>query len=354
MHVLKRRSRADNIPSDLRVVHGRTGRVVYLALLAIFALTAADYLFGDLLLLRADGLLLSDQNIIATTYVAQVDAINVKEGQSVTAGTPLLKLHSTELLEHLADLSTKRADIAAKRTDLKLQAENVTQLLPLAERRVAESDDAIKHLDALSTAKLVTPVRYEEALRLNYEASRDRVNLLTQRKVLDEELSSLTKALRDADEAMTKLQDIYMNGIVRTPVSGNIGASVPSVGTVYRPGEPILSVYTGKPYVLMFLPRRYLLPISIGMRLRINDGHSFAYGEIAEILPVTDALPKEFQNTFKPTDRNQLAKIDIEGGAPFPLKQKVYVTRFPTVLDWLLKSGGIAVAAPARPAQSVR
>ncbi len=36
-----------------------------------------------------------------------------------------------------------------------------------------------------------------------------------------------------------------------------------------------------------------------------------ADGVVTEILPLTDTLPKEFQNTFKPSDRSQLAKIKI-------------------------------------------
>ena len=153
---------------------------------------------------------------------------------------------------------------------------------------------------------------------MNYEASHDRVNLITQRQVLEEELSSLDDALADADDAIAKLKGLYADGIVRSPVSGSIGASVPFVGNVYRPGEPILSIYSGDPYVLVYLPRRYLFPIYVGMELRLTDGRDVADGIITEILPVTDTLPKEFQNTFKPSDRNQLAKIKTHDDVSVP------------------------------------
>src|SRR6185295_8201333 len=107
---------------------------------------------------------------------------------------------------------------------------------------------------------------------------------------LEQELTSLTDALADADDALAKLKALYANGVVRSPVSGSIGASVPSVGNVYRPGEPILSIYSGDPYVLVFLPRRYLFPIKVGMELRLTDGRDMADGVITEILPVTDTL----------------------------------------------------------------
>jgi multidrug resistance efflux pump len=338
MQPLKKRLRPDNIPSEKRVMRGRAGRTIYLILLLGFGLAVLNYMFGDYFLLQADGLVLRDQHVVATTYVARVESVDVTEGEAVKAGNPLLKLQSTEILERLADLSTKRAELVAKATEFKVRSESVTQLLPLAERRAAEAINTIKQFDALAAAKLVTSARYQEALRVNYEASRDQVSLLSQRDVLNGELSSLDNALADADDAIAKLKGLYSDGIVHSPVSGSIGASVPSVGNVYRPGEPILSIYSGDPYVLVYLPRRYLFPIYVGMELGLTDGRDVADGVIVEILPVTDTLPKEFQNTFKPSDRNQLAKIKLTTPSAFPLNQKVSVSRYSTLLSELLKA----------------
>lgn len=338
MQSLKKRLRPDNIPSETRVVRRRTGRAIYLLLLFAVGLAVLNYMLGDYFLLQADGLVLRDQHVVATTYVARVEGVNVTEGQAVEAGAPLLKLESTEILERLADLSTKRAELVAKGTDFKVKAETVAQLLPLAERRVAEAVNSIKKFDAMAAAKAVPSATYQEALRLNYEATHDRVNLFTQRLVLEEELSSLESALADAVDAIAKLKTLYADGLVKSPVRGFIGANVPSVGNVYRPGEAMLSVYSGAPYVLLYLPRRYLFPIYVGMQLRLTDGRDVADGTITEILPVTDTLPKEFQNTFKPSDRNQLAKIKLTTPSAFPLNQKVSVSRYSTMLGELLQA----------------
>jgi multidrug resistance efflux pump len=336
MRTIKKRMRPDNIPNEQRVMRGRTGRTIYIVLLSLFGLGVLNYLFGDFILLDADGLVLQDQHVIATPYVARLEKVDVTEGQHVDEGAPLLTLQSTELLERLADLSTKRAELVAKATDFKIRAENVTQLLPLAERRTEEAVNTIKQFDNLADARLVTSARYQEALRVNYEASKDKVNLLTQRLVLEEELASLVKALADADGAISKLQDVYADGVVKSPVAGSIGATVPAVGNVYRAGDPILTVYSGESYVLAFLPRRYLFPITLGMNVQISDGRDIANGVVSEILPVTDTLPKEFQNTFKPSDRNQLAKIKLDGPSPFPLNQKVNISRYSSLSSGLL------------------
>lgn len=327
MRALRKRLRPDNIPNEQRTARGSAGRIIYIVLLGLFSLTVLNYFFGDFFLLLADGLVLRDHTVVATTYIARVDKVDVKEGQIVQKGAPLLQLQSMEILERLADLSAKRADLAAKATDFKIRTDSVEQLLPLAERREAEAQRVIKQFDVVAKEGFVTSVRYEEALRANYEASRDRVTLSSQKRVLKEELAALEAARSDANATFGDLQKLYANGVVQAPVSGAVGATVPSVGNVYRPGEPLLTIYWGEPFVLLYLPRRYLFPVYVGMKLQVTDGQHTDSGVIAEILPVTDTLPKEFQNTFQPSDRSQLAKIKLSDGSHFPLNQKVSVSR---------------------------
>jgi multidrug resistance efflux pump len=334
MRPLRTRIRPDNIPNEHRTARGSLGRIVYLVLLGLFVLAVLNYLFGDFLLFRADGLVLRDRSVVATTYVARVDSIDVKEGQIVEKGAPLLELQSLEILERLADLSTKRAELLAKATDFKIRTETSTQLLPLAERRESEAARVIKEFDGLTVRGLVSSARYEEALRANFDARREHATLAAESRVLNDEMTAFQAALADADSTFRDLQALYSNGLVRAPVSGAVGATVPSVGNVYRPGEPLLTISFGEPYVLVYLPRRYLFPVYVGMKLQVTDGQNTASGVIAEILPVTDTLPKEFQNTFQPSDRNQLAKIELGSSSPFPLLQKVRVSRsFPQLLD---------------------
>jgi multidrug resistance efflux pump len=327
MRALKKRFRPDNLPNEKRVARGSVGRIVYLALLAAFTLAVLNFFFGDLLFMRADGLVLRDHTVVATTYIARVEKVGVKEGQIVKKGETLLQLQSLEVLERIADLSFKRADLAAKATDFKIRADSVAQLLPLAEHRAAEAKRVTQQFEGMQKEGFVRSVPYAEALRAEYDANKDLVNLSAQSRVLKEELSALEAARADADVTFEDLQKLYANGLVSAPLSGAVGASVPSVGNVYRPGEPMLSIYWGEPYVLMYLPRRYLFSINVGMRLTVTDGQHTEDGVITEILPLTDTLPKEFQNTFQPSDRNQLARVKLPATSVFPLHQTVTVSR---------------------------
>ncbi len=110
-------------------------------------------------------------------------------------------------------------------------------MLRLAERREVEAAQAIRQFEICLEGKFVTSVRYEEALRANYEASRERVTLFTQGNVLKEELTSLDRARNDADDALTKLQSIYADGLVHSPVNGSIGTTIPSVGNGLSTGR---------------------------------------------------------------------------------------------------------------------
>ena len=139
MRALRQRLRPDNIPNEERAARGSTGRIVYLVLLGIFTLAIVNFFVGDYFLFRADGLVLRRQSVVATSYIARVDSIDVRQGQAVEQGRQLLKLQSMEILGRLADLSMKRAELVAKATDFKIRVATSTLLLPLAERRENEA-----------------------------------------------------------------------------------------------------------------------------------------------------------------------------------------------------------------------
>ena len=323
---LKKRPRSDVLVNEKRMVTNPVGRMIYLAVLAVFAVAVLNFLFGDILILRADDLVLKDQTVIATTFVARIQQVDIREGQQVTKGQVIMRLQSTEMLERLADLSARRARLVADTVEFRIRAETVAELLPLARKRENETTRVVGKFDELALAGLTTASSYDTALSANFSAQGDRVKLATQFKTLEKEVATLNEARDVSESALSDLQAHYAEGIVRAPVTGAVGVSVPSLGNVYRTGEPMMTLYSGEPYVLAYLPHRYMFSIDVDDKVTVSDGRNTASGVIAEILPVTDALATEFQNTFKPRDRSQLAKIRLTGATSFPLLQKVSVT----------------------------
>ncbi len=298
-----------------------------------------NFCFGDMLVLRADGLVLKDKTVIATTFVARIQDVDISEGQEVEKGQVIMRLQSTEMLERLADLSARRARLVADTVEFRIRAETVAELLPLAMKREGEATRVVGKFDELAQAGLTTASSYDTALTANFSAQGDRIKLATQLKTLEKEVATLQEARELAESTLSDLQAHYAEGVIRAPVTGAIGVSVPSVGNVYRTGEPMLSLYSGDPYVLAYLPHRYMFSINVGDKVIVSDGQRFASGVIAEILPMTDALATEFQNTFKPRERSQLAKIRLTGRR-LSLAAKGLRNR-------LLLSGGNHVARPS-------
>lgn len=331
---LKTRPRSDGMVNEQRGTRRATGKLVYLGVLAAFAIAVLNFLIGDLLFFEANGLVLKDRTVIATTYVARVEAIHVKEGERVEKGQPLLTLQSTEILERIADLSARRAQLVADIVEFEIRSNTVAALLPLAQKRETETTRVVSQFDRLSEAGLATASSYDTALTASFNAQEDRIKLASQLESLKSELATLDNAHSQATQALENLRAQYAEGRVDAPVSGSIGVDVPPIGQVYRIGEPIMSIYSNEEYVLAYLPHRYLFSVEEGKRVDISNGKATVSGVITEILPLTDALAKEFQNTFKPTDRNRLAKIRLtnnsgagtEGGLPFALNEKVIIT----------------------------
>lgn len=326
MRRIKTRPRPDTHSNQVRKPGGNVGRFVYLFLLFAFALALVNYLWGDLIIMRGDGLILRDQTVVAAPYVSRVEEVRVSEGQSVQRGDVLIRVKSAEVLERVADLSVRQAELARQAAETTLRYNTAVQLLPMANKRKSESDAFIKRLEDSANRVAVTSPHYEQALNANYDASRERIRLATETKTLQEQISQLEGARASAVAAIDDLRDLYADGVLTAPTGGAVGARVPYVGTVYSAGEPFLSIYSGDSYVLAYLPRRYLFPIKKGTGVVISGGRRHSKGVVTEILPLSDALPQEFQNTFKPRDRNQLAKIELDGEADFPLFEKVRIT----------------------------
>jgi multidrug resistance efflux pump len=323
---IRKRPRPDVLKTEQRRVTNRSGRMLYLGLLIAMLIAGINFLFGDLIFLHAEGLVLRDKSTLSASYLARVEVVNAKPGAKVVKGAIVLRLRSMEVLERLADLSSRNAGLAAKAAEFHVRSETVAKLLPLAERREQETAIVLEQFDQLSNVRLVTSARHDDALRARFEAQQSLVRFKAETDAFKGELAALNAARADAEAALADLRAHYADGVVHAPVSGAVGAAVPSVGNVVKPGEVILSIYSGEPYILANLPRRYLFRIPSGTRVKVSSGRLSAMGTITEILPVTGELPQEFQNTFKPRDRSQLARIQFDEPPPFPLHEKVEIT----------------------------
>jgi multidrug resistance efflux pump len=325
MQSIKKRPRLDTLKNQERASPIRWGRRVYLGLLALLGLFLVDYAVGDAVLLRADGIVATDRQIVAAVYPAKVSAVRVREGEVVEAGAVLVQLESADMLKDIADLAARNADLAVRETQLTVRARTVKELLPLAERHARENTEQVTRIDTMATRGLVSSQRMDQVLSSGYDTVARVTELRAQALGLGGELELISRAHKRADEALNQLEAFYDRGVLRAAAAGTVGPRVPTPGQVVKFGDELLQLNGKKAYVLAYLPDIYLFGMQPGDRLEVSNGTSRAIAEVDAILTVADALPAEFQNMFRPRDRSRLVRLSLPREHGFAISQKVRV-----------------------------
>lgn len=315
-------------------------------LLSAFLLAIVNYFAGDTIFLRADGILLTNRQVVAATYSAKVASVLIKEGDRVNEGDLLLKLESAEMLKDIAELAVRNADLSGRESELRVKAATVLSLLPLAERNARENSDTVARIDTMANRGLISSQSMSQALSSGYDAAAKLAELRGQSEVITKELSLVAASHDRANEALTQLETFYDHGAVRAASAGVVGSRVPLIGQVAKLGDELLQIFGDKPYVLAYLPDSYLFGISTGDRVEVSagTGSRWTVGTVDAILGVADALPPEFQNTFRPRDRTRLVRIGLPQNHTFAISQKVRITG--CVFGWCWRNGKTDSANP--------
>lgn len=330
---LKTRPRMDSFEREERKPRQHWDRFVYLGLLAAFGLGILNYIAGDKVFLRADGLVLQTRNVVEATSLIQIRDVRVAPGQSVQKGEVLLQAQSYEVIDRLSQLSLLEADLAEREAALRKESTLAKNLLPLIKARNEE-------LAATSTTSKRAQVsgrtssRRQTAIERLYVANVELETFTAEINGLAEELKAVVEARRRARKAVKDLSNHYNEGIYHVRSDGTVGDTVPAVGEVFNPGEPMLTVLSGKPYVLAYLPQAYLFNIVPGDSVVVIGGNIRRMGTIVRILPVSQSVPDEFRNAFRLDETRQLARIELKEGIQFPTFSAVRIFHHSPWRDW--------------------
>ncbi|MEG6510023.1 HlyD family efflux transporter periplasmic adaptor subunit [Methyloligella sp. 2.7D] len=321
---IHKRPRIDKLVSEQRVESASWGRRIYLALLAVLAIFVLNYLFGDMLFLRAEGILLTDRAIVAADYPGRVVSVEVKEGQAVEKGDVLLRMESAQMVRDIAELTLRSAEVGERNTELKTKLAVVEALLPIAERHVKESETTLSDFDRLDNKGLISSYRLTDAVNSKYQAAERQAELKSQAELLRSQVPTVSASFERANSALSSLERLYDGGVVRAFQAGIVGPRVPSPGRVVQFGDDLLEIHGTNTYVLAYLPNSYLFSIEPGEPVTVKAGSTTVQGHIEAVLPVADALPPEFQNMFRPRDRSRLMRISLDA-RDLAVSQKVSV-----------------------------
>jgi multidrug resistance efflux pump len=260
----------------------------------------------------------------------------VREGEHVNAGQVAAIVTSQEVLESIARLS---ADIAARQVrlgELRIRDQTIDAMLTLAEQRDKIAGSARQEFEKLVQQGYQSIDKRTAAVESEFRSRQDFESLKAEKRSVDEEIKILSAVLGEAQSALRDLRNNYDEGRLRVSIDGIVSRLSVDKGAVVRAGEPLIEIYGLAHYVLAYLPTGGLYTVNAGDPVGISTGLRTMSGTIVRVEPFAAALPREFQRSFIPVERQQVIRVEFASGVEQPpLFTKVQI-RSPNVVRQLL------------------
>ncbi|MGY3483135.1 multidrug resistance efflux pump [Bradyrhizobium sp. USDA 4011] len=341
IHSLRPMTRPDNIKNQVRASQS-LARKLYLAALLASAGWIGMLVFGPMVFLDADGMVVQTPEELTPAFSAQVIDVAVRPGDHVAVGQSIGHVLSTQMLDLISDLTSKRAQFDTRDEQIKARLAAIEAMLPAAEQRVREAEVAMASIGKALARGYSTTARAAEATRERYDALREVASVKAEQAGLVSE-QALVRANRQRFAlALDKAQRTYDDGTITSPVEGTVGTRVATPGTVLAPGDHVAEIHHGTKYVLAYFPTNRLYSAAPGQEVVVTDGVNRQIGHLERIQAIADQLPAEFQTTFRSVERKQLARISLDGDSVFPLLSKIKATS-PGAPSNLLAAARVAV-----------
>lgn len=307
----------------------RLRRFLYSTALVAGAGVIGTYvLAGGSVLLDADGLVTRRSVAVASPWPdARVRQIDVRPGDWVEAGQKIAVVESAAMSRSLADLAAEKARVSSRLAQLEARRTVVKALLPLARANADQTSDFLGTLQKAQTKGMVVNRSMQQMTTAKLEAMDKLSSLQAEVPSLETEISSNQDALREVSAAYGDLQQTYGSGILTAPASGYIGSKVAMAGEVLDSGRAyVANIYTGPSYVLAYIPENYLFEVEEGQKVSVKGRGQVIAGHIEKVLPVTEALPPEFQLPNRVRGRGQLVRVALSDRENFAVDEKIHLT----------------------------
>jgi multidrug resistance efflux pump len=307
----------------------RVRRFVFLTVSSIAIGTTVLYLLlGGTVLLNADGLVTRCRVAVASPWPdARVRQIVVRPGDWVLAGQKIAIVESAAMSRLLADLAAEKARLTSRLAQLSARSAVVKALLPSASANAAQTTAFLVTLQKARTRGIVVDRTIQTMTAAKLDAMDKLLTLREEVTSLETEISSNQEALIEVAAAYADSQKAYGSGLLTAPATGFIGSKVALVGEVLIAGNAdVANIYTGPSYVVAYIPENYMFDVQEGQKLMVSGrGHAVA-GRIDKVLPVTEALPPEFQLPNRARGRGQLARVSLLETEHYAVDEKVQLT----------------------------
>jgi multidrug resistance efflux pump len=188
------------------------------------------------------------------------------EGEAVAAGDVVAKIEQPGLAEDGADFERQRAELKARELTRKQNVEKAR-----AELAQIQSDE--RRLARL-VAEGVAPSADLESLRHRRDATEAGIRALDTEK---DQLEAQDKTLSVRSE---KVEHLQKEGTLASPAAGTVLTRHHREGEWIEPGQPIVTLQVGTPYLRVEVPEERLSTFPVGGSVRVwpqaRPAHSFA------------------------------------------------------------------------------
>jgi multidrug resistance efflux pump len=321
---------ATSVPLNVSQVRWRRLRnLILIALgLAVTVAIAIQLISGGVVLLKASGLVTREHIAIGAPYQeTRVRQVFVRPGDRVEAGQKIAVVESTSISRTLAELAVEKARLSTRIGAIETRQTAIGILLPAAETNARQTQEYLDKVSGASRNGLAVDKLLTDMTSAGFAATEKHQSLKAERVSLAGELATYQNALKEVSDTYESLQRAYAGGALYAPVAGYVGSKVMSAGAVLGPaGNDIATIYTGPSFILAYLPDSYLFDLKVGQRVHVRSYTQSIIGVVEDLLPVTDAMPPEFQIPGDVRQRGQVFKISIPEAASLPLDQKVKIS----------------------------
>jgi multidrug resistance efflux pump len=209
-------------------------------------------------------------------------------------------------------------------------------MLALAEDRDKVATSARKEFERLVQQGYQSLDKRTAAIESEYRSRQDLETLKAEKRSVDEELKILGTVLGEAQSALHDLRRNYDEGRLRVSIDGIVSRLSVDKGAVVRAGEPLIEIYGLPHYVLAYLPTGGLYTVVAGDPVEISSGLRTMRGTIVRVEPFAAALPREFQRSFIPVERQQVIRVEFASGVELPpLFTKVQIRSPNVARQWV-------------------
>lgn len=293
--------------------------------LIVGGLVAADIIGGSTLFFSADGIVTRERVAISAPYEnTRIRELFVRPGDRVEAGQKIAAVESGAVSRSVADLSVERARLRSKLAEIEAREAAVDELLPTAEATVKQFKSYLDRVSGASVSGFVNDKTVTDIISAHFTAAEKLASLQAEKKSLTKERAPYVAALADVTASYDSLQQSYGSGVLTTPVAGYVGTRIGVVGEVLSASAAtVADIYAGESYVLAYVQDGYMLGVEPGQRVKVELRSRSAMGVVTQLLPVTAAMPPEFQMPARPRLRGQLMRVSIPEAADFPIGEQV-------------------------------